>query len=76
MLVNVKILTVFLIMLFLSGCKEDCTPVVITKVVIQKVPVKCKTKKVDCNYSGDRMQALTELIRCNYALKQANKECQ
>ena len=63
-------------MLSLSACSKECKPIVITEIQEEKVPVRCKTKQVKCLETHNRTDAVTELIRCNYELQQANKECE
>lgn len=76
---NVKISIALLIIFSFCGCKEDaepCVPLVITEIKVVEVPIKCKVTQVKCKEFKTRLDKLTELIRCNYVLKQANKECE
>lgn len=74
-----RILTIFLIALTLTGCEKECKPplpIVVIETKYVDIPVKCKVTQVKCKEAKGRVAILTELIRCNYVLKQANKECE
>ena len=63
----------FAIILF-SGCA--CKPTIVQKVVKVNVPIKCKIPTVDCIYTGNDSEVVSQMVGCIYELKQASKVCQ
>lgn len=71
---SAKILIMFSLMFVVSAC--SCKHKILKQTVEVKIPVKCKAPEVRCDYTGlDNMQTITEMIRCNYSLREAIKVC-
>lgn len=74
-------LLVPIIAIIFSGCfdqqpKPIPEPVIVTKVVKVKVPVRCIVPKVTCDFSGKGYEPTVRLLECIVKLKKSIKVCQ